>query len=684
MKAALASGLMLGCGLICVAGYGQSVAAPASVAQQPAAQPMTIPQTTAGSSQAGAPSPQADSAQSSADSKPDTKAEAKKDKAARKQKAADAVTIGGPVNAESVRGSRKAAKLYVDGVKMMEKHRYDEAWKLLKQAAELEPANGIYLRASELARESLATQMVQEASKARARGSESEANELIDRAAMVDPKNPMVEQHLNAIADAAAKEKSGLSINEAGAQQENDASAIVLEPSRDKHSFHVHEGTKQVVEEVYKAYGLTPMLHDSVQNRQVRFDVDDMNFADAARALGMVTKTFYEPLDPHRVVVAQDTKENRTQFTRTEAETIYLPGLDDKALTEVNNVAHNVFDMQQSAVEPQHGTITVRAPTKTLAAFNRTIDGLEAGQNQIDLNIKVIQVSHISDRETGATFLQQTGVANAYSEINSIIQQNQSAVQEIISQGLVPNANSITNDLTIIGILLAAGQLSGTTFNQGFALFGNGLTTSLLEPGAATLTLSLNSSDTRTLEDIHLRLSDEEAGTFKVGERYPIETSSYSSSVLPTTGLTSSALAAAETQTIPQIQYEDLGLTVKATPKVMRGEDVALTMDMKIVSLGGSSLNDIPILNNQSFTGVVTLKAGDTAMMVSDLSRQDSRALSGLPGVADIPGLEDISDITRDRSVARLLILITPTVVRGPKAAGQGPRIALEKGAQTK
>jgi type II secretory pathway component GspD/PulD (secretin) len=564
----------------------------------------------------------------------------------------------------------------------MEKKRYEEAWKLLKAAAELEPANVTYLRAAELARESTVTQMVQAASQERAQGRSTEAEETIQRAAMIDPKNPEVAQHLEAMADTATSERSGISINEAGAQEDNAASAVVLEPKKEKHSFHLRTGERQALEEVYKAYGVMPMLHDSVQNRQVRFDVDDVKFADAVRVLGMVTKTFYEPLDPHRVVVAQDTRENRQQLQRTEMETVYLPGLDDKALTEVNNVAHNVFEIQQAAVQPQHGTLTVRAPVKTLAAFNQTIDGLETGQNQIDLNIKVIQLSHISNRETGAKFFQQTGLSNAFAELHSIIQQNQSAVQEIISQGLVPNASTVANQIEIVAILLAAGQLSGTPFNQGFALFGGGLTESILQPSAASLALSLTSSDTRTLEDIDMRLGDDEVGTFKVGERYPIETASYSSVAIPTTGLTSSqsaALTAAQNQTVPQVQYEDLGLTVKATPKVMRSEDVALTMDMKIVSLGGSSLNDIPVLNNQSFAGVLTLKAGETAVLLSDLSRQESRALSGWPGVSDIPGFEDISDITRNRNVARLLILVTPRIVRGSRAAGRGPRLAVDK-----
>jgi general secretion pathway protein D len=463
------------------------------------------------------------------------------------------------------------------------------------------------------------------------------------------------------------------------------AGPIQLEPSPGRRSFHLRNSAGQMAQEVFHAYGVEASIHDSVQSKQVRLDVDDATFSEAVYVLGLVTHTFYEPLDPHRVVVAQDTRENRTQFQRQAVETIYLPGLTDKDLKEVSNLARNVFQAQQAVDEPTRGTLTVRAPSRTLAAFNHTIGQLEDGSNQLDLNVKVIQLSHISDRETGTTFFQQTGVNNTFSAITQVIQQNQTAVQQIISSGLVPNASTLTNEIEIIGILLASGQLTGTPFNQGFALFGGGLTESMLSPGPATLTFSLNASDTRMLDDIHMRLGDDEAGTFKIGERYPIMTSSYSSVALPAiSGVSSAAVtAAAESQTIPQIQYEDIGLTLKATPKILRSNDVALTVELKIESLGASSLNDIPILNNQQFSGVLTMREGETAVLVSNLSRQESRALNGLPGVSDIPGLQDVSDIARNQNVARLLILVTPSVVRGPKPQVHGPMLMVDKAIST-
>jgi type II secretory pathway component GspD/PulD (secretin) len=186
--------------------------------------------------------------------------------------------------------------------------------------------------------------------------------------------------------------------------------------------------------------------------------------------------------------------------------------------------------------------------------------------------------------------------------------------------------------------------------------------------------MSLNSSDTRILDDVHLRLADQETGTIRTGQRYPIESSQYSS-----LAVAAAASVGASNQIVPQIQYEDLGLTLKATPKIMRSADVALTLDLKIEALGGSSLNDIPILNNQSMSGVLTLREGETAVLLSDLNRQESRALSGNPGVADIPGLEDINDVQKNVNIARLLILVTPSVVRDMNPAGSGPILKIDK-----
>lgn len=632
---------------------------------------------------------------------------------AKDKPAAPEVKTGEPVQASSLRSQRKAAKLYLQGVKLLEKKQPEQAWATLKQAAELAPSNTTYIRAAEMARQSLVTQLVQQASRQRELEQNREAAgqapggitadpkqgsaALLQRALAIDPANPMVLEHLNQLAGATSNANIGGTASVAPAlveaampdriQDQNTLSdgPIVLQPKLDKHSFHTRGTQRQIAQDVFRAYGIEATVSNAgpgsatAMNKQVRLDVDDATFPEAMRILGMLTQSFYEPIDPHRVVVAADTRENRNQFQRMQMETVYLGGLNEKELTEVNQLAKNIFDAPQAATQPSAGTLTVRAPAKTMAAINQTLAQLEQGKGEVDLEVKVIQLAHVANRETGVTAFQQTGVYNALSEVQSIINSNQSAVQQIISQGLVPNDTTLNNQITIIGILLAAGQLSGSIFNNGVLSFGNGISASLLSVSAATLTMSLNLSDTRILDDIHLQLADEEDGTFKIGERYPIETSQYSSAALPNIPGISAAASAAASQVVPQVQYEDIGLTLKATPKILRSNDVALKLELKISSLGGTSLNSIPILNSQEDTGTITLMAGETAMMAEDISSTESRAMNGLPGIGDIPGLEDFNDVQKNQNISRILILITPRVLRNVQDPANSHMLIVDK-----
>jgi len=103
-------------------------------------------------------------------------------------------------------------------------------------------------------------------------------------------------------------------------------STLRVEPTPGTHSFHLHVNRRQTIQQVFKAYGIDPAIDDSVPATIVRFDVDDVTFEQAARTVGMVTNSFYVPLDAHRAVIAKDSPDNRRQFERQDVETVYLPG----------------------------------------------------------------------------------------------------------------------------------------------------------------------------------------------------------------------------------------------------------------------------------------------------------------------------------------------------------------------
>lgn len=125
---------------------------------------------------------------------------------------------------------------------------------------------------------------------------------------------------------------------------------------------------------------------------------------------------------------------------------------------------------------------------------------------------------------------------------------------------------------------------------------------------------------------------------------------------------TGNALAGTQ---FPNAQYIDVGLKVKATPRIHPNNDVTLDLAFNISSLTAQSFNAIPVISNEEVHQTVRLKQDETAVVAGFRSTQLSRAVTGNPGIANIPGLGLLDqDVTKNSEDSQLLILVTPRLVR--------------------
>ena len=600
----------------------------------------------------------------------DARAQSAKTPAATTAPAQSAPATQKPV---SMHEKNEASQAFLEGAKALKKDDLRTAEKQFERATKLDPGNTDYSTALTIAKEHLLTQLVQEASKARLTGHDDTARSLLAQAYLLDPNNPIVEQHVNELAhDTSSQDAVVLPAAEEAAPP------VHLAPKPGKQSFHLRRPSTEVLRQVLAAFEITPLMDSSVKSETVHFDADDVNFAQAEQMLKLSTGTFFVPLDQKRVLIAQDTKENRAKFERQVMETIYLPGLTNTEMSDMGNVARNVFEAQQASVQVEEHTLTVRAPGDRIDALNNTFADLLDGRSEILLTLKLFEIDRTRTTNIGAQLPQSTTIFNVPTEVNQIINNNQSAVQQIIAAGLA----SPGDDVAIVAILVATGAVTGTVFNQPFALFGGGITQSglTLDQGA-TANFSLNSSDARMLDQVQMRVLDQEDATFRSGTRYPIVTSTYSnltgtslgiggistpglSSALQNLGISSAALQSTTSQTIPQVQYEDLGLTLKATPHILQNQDVTLKIDLKIESLSGQTLNSNPVLNSRQYQGSITLLPGESSEIVSYLTKQQSAAVTGIPGLSELPGFQSTTNKEGEVDSTDLVITITPHIVR--------------------
>jgi general secretion pathway protein D len=590
-----------------------------------------------------------------------------------------------PTGTSTKHPAQAAEDAYLSGARLLDHNDLTGAEIQFKKAVQLNPANSDYAKAYTVTHQRHITELVQEAGKARLLGQNEKAETLLAEARLLDPQNNIVGHSVDSgslprvfhpeiepwIRDAPAI-----------------AGPITLLPNTDSKSFHLRSDEQDVIRQVLSGYGVRASFDESVKHVSLRFDLDDSPYQQAVPILLNMAHLFAVPLDDKSVLIALDTPDNRQRFERQLQETIYVPGMTNEQMDELGNVVKNIFDIKQTIVEKSSGALVIRAPQETLTYINLTLADLIDGGSEVLIDLQLYAVDKTNQHNIGAQLPQQFGAYNVASAAQNLVTSNQSLVDQAIAQGLIPAGAS---NITIALALIASGLVQSALLSSTVGFFGGGLTaTGVTTNQNPAFNLALTASDTRALNDIQIRVGDRQSATFRIGERFPITTATYSTpSVAASSALTGVSIngvsaasllnaAAGTATTIPQIQYEDLGLTLKATPFVQRSGAVKMHIELKIEALAGGSIDNIPILDNQQFASDVTVNDGDTALMVSSLTKSESASINGLPVLGELPGFQTLTaDKTTEIDSSNLILLITPHVTRRRPNLTAGPRIAI-------
>ncbi len=571
---------------------------------------------------------------------------------------------------------QQAQHAYLAGAGLLAHNDLAAAQQEFARAAELDPTRVDYATAFMLTREHRVSELIQQAAKARLLSHPADADKLIAEARAIDPDNELVTQHTAAPPVAVGPKMIAT-------PQITYTQPIELEPKPGPQDLHLRGDARQVVTRTGLAYGIRVIYNEDASGQipQVRFDLDASPYSEAMPILLRMTHMFAVPVDAKTLLVAKDTEDNRQKLERQVEETIYIPASTTEQMNELVNIIKNVFDVKQIASSIGSGTIALRAPAATLKAVNYTLADMLDGGAEVELEIKLVSIDKTITRNLGTVTPTSASAFSAASELQSFVSANQSTINTAISSGaLVPSGTQAQQLVEEAAFLILSGLATDAKLTNVISFFGHGLTLfGASISGGAALNFGLNTSESRALDDVTVRVGDKQTTTLRVGERYPVTTATFGSGVSSSTaaalkGVTVNGVSASSllkqylggsAATVPQVQYEDLGITLKTTATVMRSNLVKLGIDMKIEALTGASLNNIPILTSSVYTSDITVPEGQTVVMLSDMNKPESAAVSGIPGLAQLPGLQQVlADSTRERTGSELILLITPHLVR--------------------
>ena len=369
--------------------------------------------------------------------------------------------------------------------------------------------------------------------------------------------------------------------------------------------------SKTLWEKLAHAYGLDVVFDGDYQTSpSIRFNIGEVTYDQALYALETVTSSFIVPVSPKLFMVVKDTPQKRTEVENTVAISIPLP--EPVTVQEAQELARGVqqlFELTKVAVDSGQRLAIIRGPVSKVEPARIVFRDLLLHRSQIFLEIEVLSLSRIYDNTYGIP------ITNSY-------------------QLLAPVG--VTNLFQWVGGMGAIQMTVATAQMLAYA----------------------TDSVTKTILRSELRTVDGQAATLRFGDKYPIVTMTFAGG-----GVNN----AASYYPPPLFQFEDLGLSVKATPKVHGDEAVTLDIELEYKALGAGGFNGIPTISNRKYTGRVRLEFGEEAIVAGLLSESDARTVAGFAGLTDIPVVGPLtSQYNRHKEDADILVTVKPILVDSP------------------
>ena len=279
-----------------------------------------------------------------------------------------------------------------------------------------------------------------------------------------------------------------------------------------------------------------------------------------------------------------------------------------------------------------------------LEAATQFLEGMDVGRPEVLLDIQAFEVSHSYLRQIGVHIPNQFKLFNIpLGALAALGGQNiQDLINQLIAGGGINQANN-----TSISALLA--QLQGQQNSLLLPATGDVWRRYPVWPvdGSTERDASPSESSVLNTRARTLRASDGKDATFKVGSRFPILNASFAP-IFNNPAISQAIQNQSFTPAFPSFNYEDIGLTMKIKPDVHATNDVSMNLELQFRTLGGGSINGVPIISNREYKGSIALKPGEPAVVAGMLSSQDTKSMSGLPFVSQVRGLNHVTATQRE------------------------------------
>jgi len=534
----------------------------------------------------------------------------------------------------------KAKSLYSKGQQAESRQHYEEAYQFFKQAYDLHPDDIQYRSAFERTKFLAAAAHVHRGQVLRDTGKLDEAMKEFQLAAMIDASSGIAQQEIKRtqrLIDKALQPATGppISRTQEGLSETaaNIAGPVQLAPiSQTPLTLKLAEDSKTIYETIGKLAGINVLFDPDYTSRRIRIELNGVSLEQALQVVALQSRTFWRPVTPNTIYIAQDTQQKRNDVEQQVLRTFYLNNFSTVSeLQDVANLIRTILRVERVQQFPSQNVIVMRGTPDQVALAELLINNLDKAKSEVVVDIVVMQVSK--------TKLKQLGIQGPF--------QGGSANPSISFQSPTTTTTTPTNTTG------TTTNSSGLTLNSLAHLNATDFAVSIPSMSVAFL---MSDSDTRVLQRPQMRSVDGQKATLKIGERVPIAVGTSSST------LTATAL----TQT--QFQYQDVGVNIEMTPHIHANGEVSMKISIEVSAIDSySTIGGLtePVIGQRKVDHEIRMRDGEVNLIGGMMEHDDVQNMSGLPWVSQIPVLKYLfGQGQKSKTDTETVFAMMPHVVR--------------------
>jgi general secretion pathway protein D len=383
--------------------------------------------------------------------------------------------------------------------------------------------------------------------------------------------------------------------------------------------------------------GVNVLFDPDYTARVINVDLNGVTLEEALEITAMESKTFWRPVTLNTIFVAQDNPAKRKELEQSVLKTFYLTNLSQPTeLQDVVNAIRAVLDVQRVQQLLSQNALVVRGTPDQIALAEKLVEDLDKARPEVIVDIAIMQVSKDRSRTLGLS-PPTSATVTLQSNLNT--------------------TTPTTTGTTSTGVATTTGSTTGLNLNT----LGNlNATDFQVTIPSANLSAVMSNSDTKLIQNPQIRALDGQKASLKIGDKVPVATGSFQPGI---GGVGINPLVNT------QFQYLDVGVNIDITPHVHANGEVTLKISMDVSAVTGqSNIGGIsqPIIGQRKIEHEIRLKDGEANLLGGIMEDQQTKSLSGIPGLAQIPILKYLfGQTTQDHSENEIVFAIVPHIIRG-------------------